>query len=180
LRVVSGARCHASLNFGHHRCRKRGQHAEVALGPFARSVIVGAQGAKHIPLVGRERYAGVGSAPWLAGSKRGVSSDIGDEDGKSRGNHILTEREVERMPPYGRRPLNACHTLDVLAVDVDERDHDRGNAQELSGETREGIQPVFRRCIEESCIVERGEPDGARQCLLIGQEGNKEKRIPTL
>jgi hypothetical protein len=28
--------------------------------------------------------------------------------------------------------------------------------------------------------VERGEPDGARQCLLVGQEGDEEKRIPTL
>jgi hypothetical protein len=84
------------------------------------------------------------------------------------------------MPPYRRRAVPACNAFDVLAVDVNERDQNGGNAQELSSQTREGIQPIFCRCIEEARIVERSEPDGARQCLLVGQEGNEEKRIPTL
>ena len=84
------------------------------------------------------------------------------------------------MPPYGRCAVVTRDALDVLAFDVDERDQNRGNAQELCGETREGIQPVFCRCIEESCVVERGEPDRARQCLVFGQEADEEKRIPAL
>jgi hypothetical protein len=143
-------------------------------------VIVGAKSTEDITLIGRERDPGVGSALDLAGRKRGICSDIGDDDRKSRRNDILTEREIERMPSDRRRAAAAYHALDVLAVDVDERDQNRGNAEKLSGKTREGIEPVFCRCIEESCVVERSEPDGARQCLLVGQEGDDEKRIPTL
>jgi hypothetical protein len=54
-------------------------------------VIVSAKSAEDMTLIGRERHPGVGSAPDLAVRKCGICPDIGYDDGKSRGNDILTE-----------------------------------------------------------------------------------------
>ena len=63
---------------------------------------------------------------------------------------------------------------------VHERDENRGNVEELRRETRVGVQAVLCGRLEKSCVMESSEPDGARQCLNVGQEGIVEKRNRTL
>jgi hypothetical protein len=92
---------------------------------------------------------------------------------------VLAERCVERIPPSRRRTAVTGYTLETLAFGVDERDQNRGNGEQLGREARETVQAVVCWCLEKSCLMESSEPDGARQCVIVGQEGIAEKRSRT-
>src|SRR5712691_2005336 len=180
LCVVRRARGDAALNLRHDSCGKRSQYFDVSPTPVARALIESAQRAKDVSILGCERYSRISPDFGVPVSESGLVPRVCHDERNTLSDDVLAERCVERIPASRRGTAVTGYAFEALAFGVDERDQNRGDGEQLRREARENVQAVVCGCLEKSCIMESSEPDGACQCVIVGQEVIAEKRSRTL